>query len=93
MSLNIYDHFEYNEKLGVYDFTKEKLSINKLRELPYVKEIPVDNIPITIISFMQYGNVELWWIIAVYNNIIDAKNITSATLKIPSLNEVRRVLR
>lgn len=93
MSLKLEDHFSYNEQLGMYDFTDEKPTINLLRELPYVKEVQVDNQPITIIAFNEYGEVSLWWVIAVYNNIVDVTNLEMETLRIPSLNEVRRALR
>lgn len=93
MSLKITDHFYYDKELGTYDFTRESPRIHELRTLPIDKTIEVNNLPLTIISFREFGTVDLWWVIATYNNIVQVDSFTETTLNLPLLSEIKRVLK
>lgn len=92
MSLTISDNFEYNEKLGVYDFTVENSKIKELRELPVNQTISVNGQPLPVIAYNEYEDVSLWWIIATYNYIIEVDDFDNTTLDLPSLDDVNRLL-
>ena len=93
MSLNIKDNFDYNSELGVIDFTTESPNIQKLRAISKFKELEVNNLPLTILAYREYGDHTLWWILATYNNIIEVDNFTLNVIKIPDFGEVKRVLK
>lgn len=93
MGLDITEHFKYDESLGTYDFTNESSKVHLLRQLPVNKVVQVNNLPLTIISFREYGIVSLWWVIATYNNIIEVDNFDLTELNLPSLTDIRRVLK
>ena len=62
MSLNIKDNFQYNEELGTIDFTMESPNVQKLRAISKFKELVVDNLPLTILAYREYGDHTLRWI-------------------------------
>lgn len=93
MSLVLTDNFSYDETIGAYDFTKESPNIQKLRNINNFKTIQSDNLPLTIVAFREYGDHNLWWIIATFNNIILVDEYDNDELYIPDLTEVRGILR
>lgn len=93
MSLNIKDHFEYNPEIGTYDFTLESPKIQRLRSINKTKDFLVESLPLTIIAYREYGDHTLWWIIATYNSIITVDDFQENVLKIPDIEEVKRVLK
>jgi hypothetical protein len=93
MALEITDYFEYNKELGVYDFTKESPKIHALRSIVSSKSFKVNNLPLTIIAFREYGDHTLWWVLAAHNNIIEVDNIQQEYINIPNLKDVKRALK
>lgn len=68
-----------------------------IRELPLEKEIILDSglkTRFDLISYQQYGTTDLWWLIAIYNEVSDVTDtsIDLIKLKLPSLADITALL-
>jgi hypothetical protein len=93
VGLKLTSNFTYDPEIGAYDFTQESSSILELRSITKFKEVEVNDTPLTILAYREYGDHNLWWVIAAYNSIIEVDNFPETTLLLPNLEEVRRVLK
>lgn len=76
---------------GVVDLLGESYFLTKLRGLKNYSEFDVTieyRNRLDLIAYKVYENVELWWIIAYYNNIVNPLNFTNLKLKIPSYTDL-----
>lgn len=81
--------FSYNTLDDKYIYSILKLLDENV---PYFEYKTVDNDSLDAISFKYYGRPDYYWIIAMYNNILDVfADIHSQypTLRIPSLSSVK----
>lgn len=88
--ITVYDlakYLDYNDELGIYD-TQSGTFITKLRNLPIDRVININNELLDEISKKVYNTERLWWVIGIYNNIIDPLNIPSQSINIPSLSDI-----
>jgi len=83
------------EKSSVIDF----LAINNpfidgLNKLSY-KTIEIDSSllgRLDIISYRNYNTVDLWWIIAIFNNIVDIRGFKNTVIKLPDISELDNLI-
>lgn len=92
MSLKLSDNFTFDPRLDTYDFLRETPAIYKLRNITNFTEVTVSEEALTILAYRAYGNHNLWWILAVYNNIVSVDAIEIDVIKIPDYQEVIEVL-
>lgn len=94
--LDIYDiknYFPYNEDLGIMDYACPDITlVNKLKELPFQKKVVVNRELLDSISHKVYGTEKLWWVLSLYNNIIDPFITEELELSIPSLSDIEFIL-
>lgn len=65
--------------------------IAKIKSLPLDKQIILDytnHNRFDLISYQQYGSSNLWWIIALYNDIVDIHTNTKFKIKIPKFENI-----
>lgn len=80
------------EKIEVLNFVNFKLAkvINKLNNSKIIK---YKGEPITTVSYREYGNTSLWWIIVMVNGAIFPDDLISGQdLVIPDLKELNQLL-
>lgn len=70
---------------------------SKIRQLPLEKEIVlIDGLQtrLDLVSYQQYGTSDLWWLIAIYNEILDVTDtsLQILKLKLPSLADITELL-
>lgn len=89
--VTVYDlsrYLYYDEELGIHDIQSGTF-INRLRELPIDKIITINsNELLDEISKKVYKTEKLWWVVGIYNNILDPMNISLQNINIPSLSDV-----
>jgi len=73
----------------ILDFLENKF-VEKLRKIKKYKIVNAQNLD--YLAKKEYGDVSLWWIIALYNNIIDPFNIELSEIKIPDANEIETII-
>jgi len=82
--------FRYNESLGIFDiseFYNELISIPTENTLTINNKLYLDNI-----AYEEYFSEEYWWIIAMYNNIIDPVDYEiPVEIKIPDKNKLNEL--
>lgn len=66
--------------------------IKKLKSINYSASTLNSNQLLDQLSHKHYGTELLWWIIALYNDIIDPINYGSIEVKIPDLSAVENLL-
>jgi hypothetical protein len=69
--------------------------LNEVRKLPNQSSYVVTSSEnrIDLISYEIYGDVQYWWILLVYNNLIEPENIPGGTLLLyPSLSDLEQFL-
>lgn len=91
--IEVYDlsnYLDYNKELGIHD-TQSGDFVDKLRDLPVDKIININNELLDEISNKVYNTEQLWWVIGIYNSILDPMNITPQTINIPSLSEIENL--
>lgn len=76
---------------GLITFSNSKF-MALLKELPYNTTITSNNSLLDAISYRYYDTELLWWIIALYNDIIDPMNTGLIDLRIPDLSGVEDLL-
>ena len=59
-------------------------------ELKKIKsyEVELNSKNLDLISLEYYNDASLWWIIALYNDIVDPFNVTNKEIKVPNFFEV-----
>lgn len=93
---DVYDignYFKYNPDLGIYDYNeKDNELLEKLKLLTYDKKVVVNNELLDSVSHKVYGNEKLWWVLALYNDIIDPLNPGSIEISVPLIYDVEDLL-
>lgn len=91
--IDIYDIATYFEKnnLNILTFSDSKF-VNRLKELPYSNSVTSNNVLLDSISFDQYGTELLWWVIALYNDILDPLSTGLIDLRIPDLSALENLM-
>lgn len=87
---NIYKQsrfFDFNEEIGIYDYIGSDF-IKELKLLPIESRVNVNNRILDEIAFDEMDNVDLWWIIGLFNDIQDPLNIIPAQIAIPLSSKV-----
>jgi len=79
------DIFEF--KNGMYDFLSNDF-VEKLKKLNY-STIEEDNLD--ALALKHYSDLDLWWVIALYNDIIDPFEVNS--VKIPDMVSVKSLIK
>ena len=85
-------HFSFHEDLGIYDFNQESKFIESLKNLTYKRVVPYNNQLLDEISFDNYQTELLWWVIYIYNDLIDPFVINKTQLYIPALTDIENLL-
>lgn len=89
---NIENYIHYEEKLGIYDYLKSSKFINELRDLDFETTVIRENREIDEISLEVYDTELLWWVITIYNNIIDPLDLPSnLILYVPSKSDIEKL--
>lgn len=88
--ITVYDmakYLDFDKELGIHD-TQSGTFISKLKLLPIDKIININNELLDEISKKVYNTERLWWVIGIYNNILDPMNISSRNINIPALSDI-----
>ena len=91
--LNIERFIEYNESGA--DFVNSEI-VERVRKLQLSGEyvVTAEAGRLDLISFRIYGTVSLWWIIALYNRIVDFSEVSSGVrIKYPSIADINNLIR
>lgn len=92
---NLYDISRYfYVKNGVFDILVSDDLILKIKSVSYIKEIHQFAGSLDEVAFSSYGEdmESAWWIIAIYNDIINPYIVSNIDMKIPNLAEVDDIL-
>lgn len=92
---DVYDmanYYPFYQELGIFDLDSESRFSKKLKALSYSKVTTTNNELLDSLSHKIYGTEKLWWILAVYNDIVDPLNIGSIQLRSPSLDDVELLM-
>lgn len=89
---DISNHYEFYPELGIYDITNDGKFNTELKKLNYAKSISTKNRLLDDISFEHYDTEKLWWIIMLYNNIVDPFNYPNTTIYLPALSDIEKCL-
>ncbi len=65
---------------------------NELRSLPIVNQLHENNTPLDLYSYKFYETEDYWWILMIYNDILDPDDTGIVTVSGPSLGEIERLL-
>ena len=65
---------------------KERKDIKNIKNFKEDKEKNLD-----FLAKKYYNNVEYWWVIAIYNDIIDPFDFEKEIIRIPDINEVENI--
>lgn len=76
------------------DFLSNKELLESLKELPPDKQLSGYDYQnrLDLLSYDSYGNVELWWVLGIYNDIINPIDFDIQVLYVPLLSDVESVL-
>jgi len=89
---NIENYIYFDEELGIYDYLHSSKFINELKALDFEKAEIKGNKEVDELSLDMYGTEVLWWVIAIYNDIIDVSNLSSeTTLYVPSKSSLEKL--
>jgi hypothetical protein len=80
--LDIFPNYPITDFLD-NDFVKDIKNIKNFKE---DKEKNLD-----FLAKKYYNNVEYWWVIAIYNDIIDPFDFEKEIIRIPDINEVENI--
>lgn len=89
---NMSNYFSFNEDYGIYDIDIRSEFVSNLKELDFSNVIDLNGQLLDFIAYKFYGIEELWWVIALYNNISDPFSTEGITIKIPRLNLINDLL-
>lgn len=87
----ISNFIKFDDIIGDYDIIGNKSLASSIRALP------VEGIKVTLsspmlrldaISYELYGTTALWWLLAMYNNVVDLYSTTVTEVKYPSLSTI-----
>jgi len=81
------DYLKYNNAAKIYDELDSPF-VKQLRELNIQKSIPYAGEHLDEIAFNEYGDESLWWVIAIYNKILNPFNIQKDIIEIPDKMEL-----
>lgn len=66
--------------------------VEGLKALPYKKRVNGDNLPLDALSKKELGTEQLWWVIGLYNDIIDPMELLTGSYLIPKLDDLEKYL-
>ena len=86
-------YFKYYPELGMYDMLESPI-VDMIKALPWTASVPAVNQTLDSLSLDYYRTEQLWWVLALYNDITDALNITESVniIYIPDRLEVEMLL-
>lgn len=93
--VDVYDianYFPFHDSLGIYDISSSQPFYQVIKSVNYSKVLSVNSELLDSISYKVYETELLWWVLAIYNDIIDPISIGSVQLKIPDFNEVETAM-
>ena len=88
---NISNFVKFDKIIGDYDIIGNKILASS------IKEIPEDGIKATLsspmlrldaLSYELYGTTALWWLLAIYNDVVDLYSTSVTEVKYPSLSSI-----
>lgn len=85
------NYLEINKDTGLYDYLPNGGFIDKLKALTFKNKIEVSQRELDEIALDIYGNEELWWVIAIYNDIINPTILETSILYVPSRIDVEKL--
>jgi len=83
--------FVYNNELGIYDYLANDF-ISKIKELPVLSVVNTNNRILDEIAHDELNNIDVWWILGIYNDIVDPINIKRTTINIPDISHITTLL-
>lgn len=93
--IDVYDignYFPFHESLGIYDISSSQPFYQVIKSVNYSKVLSVNGELLDSISYKVYETELLWWVLAIYNDIIDPITIGSVELKVPNFSEVESAM-
>ncbi|BES79815.1 hypothetical protein YerA41_184c [Yersinia phage YerA41] len=94
-NIDIYDvgnYFPFDATLGIYDISSSQPFYQVIKSVTYSKVLSVNGELLDSISYKVYDTELLWWVLAIYNDIIDPISIDSVDLKIPNFSEIESAM-
>jgi hypothetical protein len=95
-NIDIYDvgnYFPFDATLGIYDISSSSQPFYQvIKSVTYSKVLSVNGELLDSISYKVYDTELLWWVLAIYNDIIDPISIDSVDLKIPNFSEIESAM-
>ena len=73
----------------ILDFLENDF-VKNLKKIKNFKEDTDKNLD--FLAKKYCNNIKYWWIIALYNDIVDPFNVDKSIIKIPEINEVESIL-
>jgi len=67
------NYLTYFEDLGIYDMLNSPI-ISSLKALPFEFSIPSDNVEWDELALTYFKTEQLWWVLAIYNEVPDVIN-------------------
>lgn len=87
------NYFEFYPELGTYDICElDNELVDSIKSLKYTKVIRREGRLLDSISYSAYTTESLWWVLLIYNEIIDPYQIDKENIYIPSLGELDTIL-
>jgi len=86
-------YFKYYPEFGIYDMLDSPI-VGMIKSLPWTASVPAVNQPLDSLSLDYYRTEQLWWVLAIYNNITDALNVIESVdvIYIPDRLELELLL-
>jgi len=80
----------FNTGIDILDFTNSDI-YSKIKKITYYQE-ELKLKHLDLIALEYYGDLNLWWVIAMYNDIIDPFKKIDVIIKIPNYDDIDDIL-
>jgi len=67
------NYLVYNEEVGIYDKLSSPI-VEKIKELSFEYSVPSDNVEFDELALRYLKTEQLWWVLAIYNDVSDVMN-------------------
>jgi len=77
------NYLEYIPSLGIYESIDNKF-VEEIKKVQYQSIVNVNGRLLDEIAHVELNNSDMWWMIGVYNDVVDPFKISQTKLYIPN---------
>ena len=91
MKYSIESYLELDKETGLYDFLSNPTFISQLKKLDYKSTVTVTNRELDELALDVYETEDLWWVLAIYNDVINPYDFSNNLLYAPSKVDLEKL--